>query len=120
MNCSRDKRNSRKYHQVFFAIVSNKLSAPEKHHLPTLQRLDNARFSKISQSDIYVGRPELRDELFCLRRFGLVDEVKGQRIGLLYDGKELNLPEFVRLTSIGEKFVLACSLTGDRSQVPYK
>jgi hypothetical protein len=72
--------------------------------------LGNARFSEIPKSDIYVGRAELREELFRLRRFGLINEVKGQRIGLMYDGKELNLPDFVRLTSIGENFVLALPL----------
>jgi predicted nucleotide-binding protein len=95
------------YHQLFFAILSNILTLPEKHHLRTLYRLGNASFSEIPRSDIYVGRPELRDELFRLRRFGLVDEVPGQRVGLIYDGNEVNLADFLRLTPIGSNFVLA-------------
>ena len=95
------------YHQLFFAILSNILTMPEKHHLRTLYRLGNARFSEIPRSDIYVGRPELLEELFRLRRFGLIDEVPGQRIGLIYDDKEVNLADFLRPTPIGNNFVLA-------------
>ncbi len=98
------------YHRLFFAILTNMLSMPEKHHLRTLHRLGTASFNEVPRSDIYVGRPELREELFRLRRFGVVDEVNGQRIGLMYDGKECNLPDFVRLTAIGERFVLALPL----------
>jgi hypothetical protein len=106
----RRQTEQQEYHQLFFAILSNILTMPEKHHLRTLHRLGNAKFNEISKSDVYIGRQELREELFRLRRFGLVDEVKGQRIGLMYDGKEFNLPDFVCLTSIGEKFVVALPL----------
>jgi hypothetical protein len=102
------------YHRLFFALLSNMLSLPEKHHLRTLQRLGSAQFSEIPTSDIYEGRAELRQELFRLKRFGLIDEVMGQRIGLMYDGKQFNLPDFVRLTLIGENFVFA--LSGIESQ----
>jgi hypothetical protein len=95
------------YHQMFFAILSNILTVYEKHHLRTLHRLGDTPFGHVPKSDLYVGHPGLREELFRLRRFGLIDEVKGQRIGMIYDDKELNLPDFVGLTSIGESFVLA-------------
>jgi hypothetical protein len=87
VNCSKHQEEQKEYHQLFFALLSNLLSTPEKHHLRTLYILGNACFNDISKSDIYVGRPELREKLFRLRRFGLINEVGDQRIGLLYDGK---------------------------------
>src|SRR5262249_7652042 len=101
------QKEQQEYHQLFFAILSNILSLPEKHHLRALRRLQGVAFGSLPKDDIYIGRPELREELFRLRRFGLVSEVAGQRIGLMYDGKTFNLGDFVQLTPIGDNFVLA-------------
>jgi hypothetical protein len=82
---------------TFFAILTNLLSMPEKYHLRALAR----------GGEKYTGRPPLRDELFRLMRYGLIDEVKGQNIGDIHDGKEIELADFVKLTPNGEKFVRA-------------
>jgi hypothetical protein len=103
----KSQTEQQEYRQLLFATLSDILTMPEKHHLRTLSRLGNARFSEIPRSDIYVGRPELREELFRLKRFGLIGEVPGQRIELIYDDKDVNLADFLRLSPIGKDFVLA-------------
>jgi hypothetical protein len=45
--------------------------------------------------------------LFRLKRFGLIDEIEGQKIGDMLDGKKFKLRSFVRLTSQGERFIRA-------------
>lgn len=42
-----------------------------------------------------------------LKRFDLIEEVPPQKIGDFLDSKEANVASFVRLTSTGEKFLLA-------------
>lgn len=81
----------------FFSILSNMLSLPEKYHLRSLARTD----------DEYKGRSSLREELFRLKRFGLIDEIGGQKIGDMFDGKKFKLRSFVSLTSQGGRFIRA-------------
>jgi hypothetical protein len=40
-----------------------------------------------------------------LKRFGLIEEVPGQKIGDFFDGNRVNLAKFVRLTPTGIKFI---------------
>jgi hypothetical protein len=80
---------------LFFSIISNMLSPPEKFHLRALGRGD----------DEYVGQGSLREELHRLKRFGLLDEVPGQKIGDIFDGKAIKLSSFVSLTSQGKGFI---------------
>jgi hypothetical protein len=82
---------------AFFAILSNLLSLPEKYHLRTLARGDQE----------YTGQGTLREELFRLKRFGLIDELPGQKIGDMLDGRQFMLASFVQLTQQGERFVKA-------------
>ena len=55
----------------------------------------------------YVGQLSLREELFRLKRFGLIDEIEGQKFGDMFDGKKFKLRSFARLTSQGERFIRA-------------
>lgn len=81
----------------FFSILSNLLSLPEKYHLRSLARSEEE----------YVGQSSLREELFRLKRFGLIDEIEGQKIGDMLDGSKFKLRSFVRLTPQGERFIRA-------------
>jgi hypothetical protein len=82
---------------AFFSILSNLLSLPEKYHLRSLARTDEE----------YTGQSSLREELFRLKRFGLISEVEGQKIGEMLDGKKFKLRSFVQLTPQGERFIKA-------------
>jgi hypothetical protein len=93
----RQQVEQRRELDAFFSILSNLLSFPEKYHLRSLARTDEE----------YTGQPSLRDELHRLKRFGLIDEVEGQKIGDMFDGKKFMLRSFVRLTSQGERFIKA-------------
>jgi hypothetical protein len=85
---------------AFFSILSNLLSFPEKYHLRSLARTNET-------AEEYTGQASLREEMFRLKRFGLVDEVEGQKIGDMFDGKKFKLRSFVRLTPQGERFIKA-------------
>lgn len=93
----RQQIEQRRELDAFFSILSNLLSLPEKYHLRSLARGDEE----------YAGQPSLRDEMFRLKRFGLIDEVEGQKIGDMFDGKKFTLRSFVRLTPQGERFIKA-------------
>lgn len=93
----RQQVEQRRELDAFFSILSNLLSLPEKYHLRTLGRTDEE----------YTGQSSLRDELFRLKRFGLIDEVEGQKIGDMFDGKKFMLRSFVCLTPQGERFIRA-------------
>jgi hypothetical protein len=80
-----------------FAILSNLLSLPEKYHLRALAR----------GGEEYTGCGSLRDEILRLKRFGLIDEVEGQKVGDMFDGKKFRLDSFVHLTPNGTKFIRA-------------
>jgi hypothetical protein len=82
---------------AFFSILSNLLSLPEKYHLRSLARSDEE----------YTGQSSLREEIFRLKRFGLIAEVEGQKIGEMLDGKKFKLRSFVQLTPQGERFIKA-------------
>ncbi len=82
---------------AFFSILSNLLSLPEKYHLRLLGRSD--------EDEEYTGQSALREELFRLKRFGLIEEVEGQKIGNMLDGKKFMPRSFVRLTRQGERFI---------------
>ncbi len=56
---------------------------------------------------MYRGQDSLRQDLLQLKRFDLIEEVPPQKIGDFLDSKEANVASFVRLTSTGEKFLLA-------------
>jgi hypothetical protein len=45
--------------------------------------------------------------MFRLKRFGLIDEVEGQKFGDMFDGKKFKLRSFARLTAQGERFIKA-------------
>ena len=49
----------------------------------------------------------MRDEMFRLKRFGLLDELPGQKVGDMFDNKRFKLREFVQLTPQGERFIRA-------------
>jgi hypothetical protein len=85
------------YLDAFFAILANSLSSPEKYHLRALSR----------GGEEYEGKPTLRDELLRLKRYGLIDEVEGQKIGDLFDRRKDNFAKYVRLTETGEQFIVA-------------
>jgi len=93
----RQQVQQRRELDAFFSILSNLLSLPEKYHLRSLARADEE----------YVGQPSLREEMFRLKRFGLIDEVEGQKIGDMFDGNRFKLRSFVRLTPQGERFIKA-------------
>ncbi len=93
----RQQVEQRRELDAFFSILSNLLSLPEKYHLRSLARGDEE----------YVGQGSLRDELFRLKRFGLLDELEGQKIGDMFDNKRFTLRGFVRLTPQGERFLKA-------------
>jgi hypothetical protein len=82
---------------AFFSILSNLLSLPEKYHLRSLARTDEE----------YTGQSSLREEMFRLKRFGLIAEIEGQKIGDMFDGKKFKLRSFVHLTPQGERFIKA-------------
>jgi hypothetical protein len=94
----RQQVEQRRELDAFFSILSNLLSLPEKYHLRSLARGGNEE---------YVGQASLREELFRLKRFGLLDELEGQKIGDMFDSKRFKLREFLRLTSQGERFIKA-------------
>ena len=75
---------------------------PEKSHLRTLRRI-------AGPDGDYIGCSSLREELWRLKRFGLIDEVEGQKIGDMYDDRRFRLHSFVRLTAQGEGFIKALS-----------
>ena len=82
----------------FFSILSNLLSLPEKYHLRLLAR---------GVDEEYTGQSSLREEIFRLKRFGLVAEIEGQKIGDMLDGRKFNLRSFVYLTPQGGRFIKA-------------
>jgi hypothetical protein len=92
----KQQQEQQTYLDAFNAILSNLLSLPEKYHLRALLR----------GGEMYEGRPSLRDELFRLKRFGLIEEVEGQKIGDLFDGRKDNFANYVRFTDNGKKFIL--------------
>ena len=93
----RQQVEQRRELDAFFSILSNLLSLPEKYHLRSLARTDEE----------YTGQPSLREEMFRLKRFGLIDEVEGQKIGDMFDGKKFKLRSFVHLTPQGKRFINA-------------
>jgi hypothetical protein len=93
----RQQIEQRRELDAFFSILSNLLSLPEKYHLRSLARGDEE----------YTGQPALREEMFRLKRFGLIDEIEGQKIGDMFDGKTFRFRSFVRLTPQGERFIKA-------------
>lgn len=93
----RQQKEQRRELDAFFSILSNLLSLPEKYHLRSLARTDEE----------YTGQSSLREELFRLKRFGLIDEIEGQKIGDMFDNKKFKLRSFVRLTQQGERFIKA-------------
>ena len=42
-----------------------------------------------------------------LKRFGLIEEIEGQKIGDMFDGTKFKLRSFVCLTAQGERFIRA-------------
>jgi hypothetical protein len=82
---------------AFFAILTNLLSTPEKYHLRALAR----------GGEKYTGCASMREELFRLMRYGLAEEIEGQNVGDIHDGREVDLAAFLRLTQTGHKFVRA-------------
>jgi hypothetical protein len=93
----RQQVEQRRELDAFFSILSNLLSLPEKYHLRSLARADEE----------YTGQASLREEMFRLKRFGLIDEVEGQKIGDMFDGKKFKLRSFVCITPQGERFIKA-------------
>jgi hypothetical protein len=93
----RQQVEQRRELDAFFSILSNLLILPEKYHLRTLARGDEE----------YTGQASLREELFRLKRFGLIDELEGQKIGDMLDGRKFKIGSFVRLTQQGERFIKA-------------
>jgi len=93
----RQQVEQRRELDAFFSILSNLLSLPEKYHLRSLARTDEE----------YTGQSSLREEMFRLKRFGLIDEVEGQKIGDMFDGKKFRPRSFVHLTPQGERFIKA-------------
>jgi len=85
------------YLDVFFVLLTDRLSPPEKFHLRALAR----------GGERYTGRPELRNELLHLKRLGLIEEVPGQKIGDIFDGKVVDPGAFIKLTDSGKKFIVA-------------
>ena len=83
---------------AFFSILSNLLSPPEKYHLRALGR---------TSDEVYDGQLSLREELLRLKRFGLIEEIEGQKIGDMFDGTKFKLRSFVCLTAQGERFIRA-------------
>jgi hypothetical protein len=82
----------------FFCLLANLLHEPEKHHLRyLLRRRQNAT------AEEYEGRESFRRELFRLKRFGLLSERSGQKIGAMHDNRDLF--EIVNLTPFGVEFV---------------
>ncbi len=86
-----------RYLDAFFRILSERLTLPMKYHLRVLAR----------GGEMYRGQDSLRQDLLQLKRFDLIEEVPPQKIGDFLDSKEANVASFVRLTSTGEKFLLA-------------
>jgi hypothetical protein len=81
---------------AFSGILANLLTLPEKYHMRALDRGDT----------LYTGQEALRQELLKLKRYGLIDEVPGQKIGDIFDRNIIDLAKFVRLSKPGKRFLL--------------
>ena len=64
---------------AFFSILSNLLSFPENITCALLH----------GPSGEYDGQSSLREELLRLKRFGLIEEIEGQKIGDMLDEDEV-------------------------------
>ncbi len=60
-----------------------------------------------TSDEVYDGQLSLREELLRLKRFGLIEEIEGQKIGDMFDGTKFKLRSFVCLTAQGERFIRA-------------
>lgn len=72
------------------------LPKTERKHLSNLDR---------GKTEKYLGNSRLRSEIRRLRSIGLLEMLPGKHVGQMADKKEFNLIHYVRLTSLGNRWV---------------
>jgi hypothetical protein len=77
-------------------VLTLLLRPEERNHLINLEKGD---------TDNYVGRHTLRNELRRLRALGLIQSNPGRNIGEMAENRRLNLKDFVALTDSGREFL---------------
>jgi hypothetical protein len=77
-------------------VLTLLLRPEERNHLIRLDKGD---------TNNYVGRHSLREELRRLRALGLIRSVPGRNVGEMADNRRFDLKDFVALTDVGRAYL---------------